>query len=74
MTDKTKLMREITEVINFHCERDSGREELAQAVIDTTADWFEKVLDNIGIQPSSIPALLRWQAHQHEYLGEDTPL
>ncbi len=70
MTDKTKLLREITEVINFHCERDSGREELAQAVIDTTADWFEDVLTNIGITPSVIPTLLHWQAHQHEYLSD----
>lgn len=71
MTDKTKLLREITEVVNFHCERDSGREELAQAVIDATADWFEDVLENIGMTPRVIPTLLRWQAHQHEYLGED---
>lgn len=70
MTNRTKLLTMMTEVIHFHCERDSGREELAQAVIDTTADWFEEVLDNIGIQPSSIPTLLRWQAHQHEYLDE----
>ena len=43
MADKTKLLKEITEIIDFHCQRDSGREELAQAVIDTTADWFEDV-------------------------------
>lgn len=70
MTNRTKLLTMMTEVIHFHCKRDSGREELAQAVIDTAADWFEEVLDNIGIQPSSIPTLLRWQAHQHEYLDE----
>jgi hypothetical protein len=70
MTEKTKLLKEITDVIKFHCERDSGREELAQAVIDTTADWFEDVLSNIGILPNVIPTLLRWQAHQHEYLDD----
>lgn len=70
MTNRTKLLTMITEVIHFHCERDSGREELAQATIDATADWFEEVLDNIGIQPSAIPTLLRWQAHQHEYLDD----
>ena len=70
MADKTKLLKELTEVIHFHCERDSGREELAQAVIDTTADWFEDVSGSIGIIPSAIPTLLRWQAHQHEHLGE----
>jgi hypothetical protein len=42
----------------------------AQAAIDATADWFEGVLDNIGVQPSAVPALLRWQAHQHEYLND----
>ncbi len=72
MTNKTKLLREITEVIHFHAERDSGREELAQAVIDATADWFEDVLGSIGIIPSAIPTLLHWQAHQHEYLGEQS--
>ena len=70
MTDKTKLLKEITGIICFHCERDSGREELAQAVIDTTADWLEDVNHSIGIVPSTIPILLRWQAHQHEHLGE----
>lgn len=69
MTDKTKLLRDITAVINFHTERDSGREELAQAVIDTTAGWFEDVMENMGITPSTIPTLLRWQAHQHEHLS-----
>jgi hypothetical protein len=72
MTNKTKLLKEITEVIHFHCERDSGREELAQAVIDITADWFEDVGQNIGIIPSTIPTLLRWQAHRHEYLDEQS--
>ena len=72
MTNRTKLLTMMTEVIHFHCERDSGREELAQAVIDTAADWFEDVLGVMGVTPSSIPTLLRWQAHQHEYLGEDS--
>jgi hypothetical protein len=70
MTDKTKLLRDITGVIEFHRERDLGREELAQAVIDTTADWFEDVLENIGMAPRVIPTLLRWQAHQHEHLSD----
>jgi hypothetical protein len=70
MSNKTKLLRDITEVINFHGERDSSPGELAQAVINTTADWFEDVLLNIGIAPSTIPALLRWQAHQHEYIDD----
>jgi hypothetical protein len=31
------------------------------AVIDTMAEWFELVLEDVGIMPSSIPTLLRWQ-------------
>jgi len=69
MTDKTRLLKQITQVIHFHCEHGSGREEFAQAVIDTTADWFEDVEQSIGIIPSTIPTLLRWQAHQHEHLN-----
>jgi hypothetical protein len=47
-----------------------NEEAEAQAVIDATADWFEEVLQ-IGITPSCIPTLLRYQAHQHEYLNDD---
>ena len=46
-------------------------EIMAQFVIDATADWFEDVLQHMGITPSCIPTLLRWQAHQHEYLNDD---
>jgi hypothetical protein len=28
-------------------------------------------LETMGVMPSAIPALLRWQANQHEYLGND---
>lgn len=31
------------------------------ASIEAVAQWFELLLDNMGIQPSSIPALVRWQ-------------
>lgn len=34
------------------------------AAIEKTAEWFELLLDAIGIQPSAIPALVRWQ-HWH---------
>ncbi len=36
------------------------------AAIDATAQWFEIVLDQMGLQPSAIPALLRWQYLQGE--------
>lgn len=31
------------------------------AVIDTMAEWFELLLEDMGLEPASIPALLRWQ-------------
>ncbi len=31
------------------------------AVIDVMAEWFELVLEDMGLEPASIPALLRWQ-------------
>lgn len=31
------------------------------SVIDTMAEWFELVLEDMGIEPASIPSLLRWQ-------------
>ena len=45
-------------------------EIMSQNVVDSVADWFEEVLNQIGITPSSIPTLLRYQAHQHEYLRD----
>ena len=67
---KTKLLASVTGVISSQDERGLTDEELAQEVIDTVADWFEDVLENIGMQPTVIPTLLRWQAHQHEYLND----
>ncbi len=65
MTDRTKLLKMVEDAIN---RAPDDEEIMAQFVVDATADWFEIVLEDIGIQPSSIPSLLRWQAHQHEYM------
>lgn len=43
----------------------------AQAAICAVADWFDELLETMGVMPSAIPALLRWQANQHEYPGND---
>ena len=67
---KTKLLASVAGVISSQDERGLTDEELAQEVIDTVADWFEDVLENVGMQPTVIPTLLRWQAHQHEYLND----
>ena len=70
MTSKTKLLASVAGVISSQDERGLTDEELAQEVIDTVAEWFEDVLENVGMQPTVIPTLLRWQAHQHEYLND----
>jgi len=67
MTNKTKLLRMVEEAIN---RAPDDEEIMAQFVVDSVADWFEEVLQSMGIQPSSIPTLLRWQAHQHEYMSD----
>ena len=67
MTDKTKLLKMIENALQT---APPNEEAEAQAVIDATADWFEEVLQSMGITPSCIPTLLRWQAHQHEYLND----
>jgi hypothetical protein len=68
MTGRTKLLTMVTEALDV---APPYSERQAQAAIDAVAEWFEEVLETMGITPSSIPTLLQWQAHQHEYLGED---
>jgi hypothetical protein len=68
MSNQSKLLTLLAEQIE-HCKaQDFTDTEISQAVIDTTADWFEDVFNQIGMSPVVIPDLLRWQAHQHEYL------
>jgi len=68
MSSESKLLTTIALQIE-HCKgQDFTDAEIAQAVIDSTADWFEDTLRRIGMSPVMIPDLLRWQAHQHEYL------
>jgi hypothetical protein len=67
---KTKLLASVAGVISSQDERGLTDDELAQEVIDAVAEWFEDVLENVGMQPTVIPTLLRWQAHQHEYLND----
>ena len=69
MTNRTKLLTMVTDALEIAPPDSEGQ---AQAAIDTVAVWFEEVLETMGITPSAIPSLLQWQAHQHEYLGEDS--
>jgi hypothetical protein len=52
MTDKTKLLKMVEDAIN---RSPDDEEIMAQFVVDSVADWFEEVLDQIGITPSHIP-------------------
>ena len=63
----TKLQEMIGETI---CQEPNS--SYVAEVIETMAEWFDLVLEDMGIQPSSIPALLRWQYHETEWpdLGE----
>ena len=69
MSNQSHLLTTLTEQIE-HCKAQEYTDaDTAQAVIDATADWFEDSLSRIGMSPVMIPDLLRWQAHQHEYLS-----
>ena len=69
MTEYTKLLKMVMAELET-APPDTKAE--AQAAIYAVADWFDELLETMGVMPSAIPALLRWQANQHEYLGEDT--
>ena len=65
---RTKLLTMVMENLEI---APPNTEAEAQAAICAVADWFDELLETIGVMPSAIPALLRWQANQHEYLGND---
>lgn len=41
------------------------------AVIEAAADWFDCVLEEIGLEPTGIPTLLRWQYLQGEFIEDE---
>lgn len=65
MANRTKLLTMVTESLDT-APPDSEAE--AQAAIYAVAEWFDELLETMGVLPSSIPTLLRWQANQHEVL------
>lgn len=69
MTNRTKLLLMVEKELE---QAPTDSESQARAAIYAVADWFDELLLTMGVTPSSIPCLLRWQANQHEYLGEDT--
>jgi hypothetical protein len=67
MSKYTKLQIALGQALN--CEPDDGKVTL---VLETMAIWFEYALEHIGMQPTVIPTLLRWQYQQGELLyGDD---
>ena len=65
MSKHTKLQIMLGEALDRHPESSD-----VTAVIDVMANWFELVGETIGIQPSAIPALLRWQYLQGDLMGD----
>lgn len=69
MTNRTKLL---TMVMEYLETAPPNTEAEAQAAIYAVAEWFDELLLTMGVMPSAIPTLLRWQANQHDCLKEDT--
>ena len=65
MSKHTKLQIMLGEALR--CDPDDEKMFL---VLETMASWFEYVGENIGIMPSAIPALLRWQHLQGELIED----
>jgi hypothetical protein len=63
MSKYTKLQIMVGEALDY--APDSPK---VTAAVEAMADWFDILLENMGIQPSAIPALLRWQVLQGELL------
>ncbi len=65
MSKYTKLQQMLAE--GMGCEPNDPK---VAAAIEKTAEWFEIVLETMGLQPAAIPALVRWQ-HWHSVLTEE---
>jgi hypothetical protein len=69
MTDNenncTKLQRMIGDALDYPPDHPK-----VDATIEAMAQWFELLLENMGIQPSSVPALVRWQYWQSKITQE----
>jgi predicted ATP-dependent Lon-type protease len=65
MSKSTKLQEMLAEALDR--EPDSL---LVMEVIDTMAEWFELLLEDMGIEPASIPSLLRWQYLHSDYANK----
>lgn len=60
----TKLQEMIAEAMDDDIAPDDPQ---VVAVIDAMAEWFELLLEDMGLEPASIPSLLRWQYLHGDY-------
>jgi hypothetical protein len=65
MSKFTKLQEMLGEAL----EKGPGSAEVVE-VIDAMAEWFELLLEDMGIEPASIPSLLRWQYLHSDYASK----
>jgi hypothetical protein len=65
MSKFTKLQEMLGEAL----EKEPGSAEVVE-VIDTMAEWFELLLEDMGLEPASIPSLLRWQYLHSDYANK----
>jgi predicted ATP-dependent Lon-type protease len=65
MSQFTKLQEMLGEAL----EKEPDSVEVVE-VIDTMAEWFELLLEDMGIEPASIPSLLRWQYLHSDYANK----
>ena len=62
MSQFTKLQEMLGEAL----DKEPGSTEVVE-VIDTMAEWFDLLLEDMGLEPASIPSLLRWQYLHSDY-------
>jgi len=67
MNKFTKLQQMIAEAMEDDILPDDPQ---VIAVIDVMAEWFELLLEDMGIEPVSIPSLLRWQYLHSNYANK----
>jgi len=65
MSQFTKLQEMLGEAL----EKEPGSAEVLE-VIDTMAEWFDFLLEDMGVEPASIPSLLRWQYSHSDYANK----
>jgi aminopeptidase C len=65
MSQFTKLQEMLREALNKRAD-----DQQVVEVIDTMAEWFELLLEDMGVEPTSIPSLLRWQYLHSDYANK----